>query len=392
MLFQALDNKDHCVGVYANGELIYDEFPSDLDKTWSYAPGLASDRIEYASLYAQGAPLDTCCPPFLKERYDVASKRLRAYLRSFYESKVDLDELCFFDLVPRRFLLEYCEVKNQITDHVLSTYAKPSNYDFLVSVMELAHSIEQRKLNIDPRALIECATRPKGLPFFKKVRKTKPYVRYNIFGTVTGRLTTRKGSFPILTFQRECRNILRPNNSHFVEMDFNAAEIRTLMALNNIPQPHIDIHDWIRKEVFNNQIGREESKVRTFAWLYNPDAANPRLEAVFDKNKVLETHWDGKKIHTPFGRTIPADEKHALNYLIQSTTSDLVLQQAIKIHDHLRESKSYVAFCVHDSLVLDYSKDDQEQLQEIYRLFSDTLLGTFKASISAGKNYGTMKK
>lgn len=392
MLFQALDNKDHCVGIYANGELIYDEFPSALDKTWSYTPGLSPTGIEYASLYAQGASLDACCPASLKDRYSAASTRLRAYLRSFYESKVDLDELCFFDLVPQRFLLEYCEVKNQITDHVLRTYARPANYDFLVSVMELAHSIEQRQLNIDSKALIECATRPKGLPFFKKVRKTKPYVRYNIFGTVTGRLTTRKGSFPVLTFQRECRNILKPNNSHFVEMDFNAAEVRTLMALNNIPQPHIDIHDWIRKEVFNNQIGREESKVKTFAWLYNPEATNPRLEAVFDKNKVLETHWDGKAIRTPFGRTIVADEKHALNYLIQSTTSDLVLQQAIKIHDHLRESKSYVAFCVHDSLVLDYSKEDEQQLQEIYRLFSDTPMGTFKASISAGKNYGTMKK
>ena len=37
MLFQAIDDNKNCVGIYTNGELIFDNLPSDLTKTWIYA-------------------------------------------------------------------------------------------------------------------------------------------------------------------------------------------------------------------------------------------------------------------------------------------------------------------------------------------------------------------
>ena len=42
-----------------------------------------------------------------------------------------LNENCFFELVPQQFLLEFCDIKNKITEHVLKNYEKPKNYDFL---------------------------------------------------------------------------------------------------------------------------------------------------------------------------------------------------------------------------------------------------------------------
>jgi hypothetical protein len=139
MLFQPLDPKGECRGIYANGRLSYGNFPEGLTRTWSPASYLMNKQIEYASLYAKGASLEEACPEDLKEDYARVSGKLKAYLRSFVESKVNLNELCFFDLVPERFLLEYFEVKNKLTENVFQNFEKPMNYDFLARLSEIIH-------------------------------------------------------------------------------------------------------------------------------------------------------------------------------------------------------------------------------------------------------------
>ena len=54
MLFQAIDDKTSCVGIYAHGELNFGELPPDLAKTWKYAGYLEGREIEYAYLYCNG--------------------------------------------------------------------------------------------------------------------------------------------------------------------------------------------------------------------------------------------------------------------------------------------------------------------------------------------------
>ena len=57
MYFQALDDKTSCVGIYYDGNLIFDEsdFPSDLTgmKTWKYSGSIKED-VEFAWIYANG--------------------------------------------------------------------------------------------------------------------------------------------------------------------------------------------------------------------------------------------------------------------------------------------------------------------------------------------------
>ena len=67
VLFQALDNKQECVGVYAEGRLIYDELPTELSKTWGYSAFLEDQIVEYASLYCVGSEISDMCPEELKE-------------------------------------------------------------------------------------------------------------------------------------------------------------------------------------------------------------------------------------------------------------------------------------------------------------------------------------
>ncbi len=389
MIFQTLDNKDKCNKIYADGA-IRTKFLPDLRGTWEYKKGLPLD-VEFAKLYCSGASIERVCPERLRVQWSASSERLKAYLNSFIQAKISLKEHCFYDLVPEHFLLNFYEVKNQVTEHVLNNYEKPENYDFLLQLSEVVEDIKSRPLNLKYQKLNLLCHQIAARNFLKRIKKAEKRIKYNIFGTKTGRLTTEPKSFPILTLKKEYRTILEPNNDLYVELDFNAAELRTLLSLMDKKQPKEDIHEWNAKNVFQG-IRRKDAKERIFAWLYNPDSKDRLANGTYDKKQVKEKYWDGKIVKTPFGREIEADDFHALNYLVQSTTADVVLRQAIKVYQLLKERKSHMAFIVHDSLVIDLAKEDKVILDELFDVFSKTDLGEFKITVHAGKNFGEMKE
>lgn len=394
MLFQALDNKKDCYGVYADGELRHHHpLPAALDKTWAYSSFLSpTSNIEYAHVYSGGLSLTEACPPEARERWDAVCKKLKAYLRSFSQSKISLDEHCFFDLVPERFLVELCEVKNDITDHVFETCEKPENYEFMKGVVRLTTDISNHELILDKKPLSGSLGSAKARSLWKNFDGLSRRVVYNPYGTKTGRLSTMKTSFPILTLAKEHRSIVRPKNDWLVELDFNAAELRTLLALAGEEQPNDDVHIWNVDNVYNGKYNRDEAKQKIFAWLYNPKSKDKRANKVYRRQDVLEKHWDGKTVSTPFGRVIEADQKHALNYLIQSTSSDIFLDRALAIHDYLKNKQSHVSMLIHDSIILDLCNSDLDKVKEMVNIFSDTRFGTYRVGVKAGKNFGDLRK
>ena len=393
MLFQTLDDKNECVGVYYDGDLYFDDqLPENLDKTWAYASFLSNREIRYGNILCNGKSLSDACPAHLKEDWEDAKNKLKAYHRSFCESKVDMRENCFYDLVPRRFLLNFCEIKNRITDYVFENYKKPKNYDFMVDLHKFIKKLEFRKLNIDRNAVKRTLVTPRYRHLRNRLLAAPPYIKYDPFGTKTGRLSTKKNSFPILTIAREHRAMVKPNNQWFVEFDFNAAELRTLLGLCEKEQPNQDIHDWNVRHVYKSQTTRENAKQRVFSWLYNPKAVDNKLSSFYDRDFVLQKYFDGSHVQTFFGRDIPADDHHALNYIIQSTTSDLFLRRVLEVDRFLKDKKSDICFTIHDSLVIDLAEEEKYLIPEIKKVFSDTELGTFKVNISAGKDFGNMKE
>lgn len=400
MLFQALDNKGSCVGVYNEGRLLFETIPDNLSSTWEYSQFLKEKDIEYANLYC-GLSLQQACPEHYETELEYTSNKLKAFLRSLKTAKIDLNENCFFDLVPERFLLEYCDVKNKITKHILNNYQKPENYDFLLNLTKAIEEIKTQKLNLDRKALISGAHRFKTRQFMKKMSYFQPYIDYNIFGTKTGRLTTRKGTFPILTLDKQHRGVLKPTNDWFVELDFNAAELRTMLALSGQKQPQEDIHKWNIKNVFKENITRDEAKTRIFAWLYGSEKESKRLSTTdakeilrqtYQREGIISKYWTGSHVTTRFGRTIPSDNHHALSYIIQSSCVDNVNRQLIKLHDRLVNNRTRVAFTLHDSIILDVPDSERKLIAELINIFADTELGKFKVNVSAGKDFGDMRK
>ncbi len=391
MLFQTLDNKKECVGLYIDGKLLYPDNKSfdGLSKTWNYSTYLSEKDVDYATLYCRGLSLSQTCPEIYQEEWQHINNRMKAYLVSFHEAKISLRENCFFDLVPERFLLEYCYLKDKICEHVFQTYDKPKDYDFLLGLTKLADKIKYRELEIDPGAM--SLGSPRAREFYKKILSHKQYIEYDIFGTKTGRLTTTKNSFPILTMNREFRQILKPKNDIFIELDYNAIELRIFMAILGKQQPSGDIHNYINKRVFKNNLTRDQSKQAVFSWLYNPVAKNYNLDKVFPKNKILDRYYDGAKVITPFGREIESDDHHALNYIIQSTASDFFLRKVLELDQNISHLKSDIAFCIHDSVIIDAKQEELKELQKAVSVFKDTPLGEFKINISAGENFGQMQ-
>ena len=399
MIFQTLDDKNECVGIYADGKLSFDELPVDLTACWAPVPYLEDREIEYASLYCEGKTPDQVCPDSLRDDWEDCNEKMKAFYRSLMLGQVNLDENCFFDLVPIRFLIKYCELRTKITKHVLDTYEKPKNYDYLLQMTKLLTNISHNHLKIDFSSLNSTMHREKTRRFREKAQNLPKYVRYNLFGTKTGRLTTKRSSFPIMTMNKEFRSVVKPNNDYFLELDFNAAEIRTLLALAGAKQPLEDIHAWNLTQGMGEGVEtREDAKKAFFSWLYDEKKHNEKLEDIYKRKEVREKYFKIKKfsaggvVTTPFGNTMNADYHHALSYLIQGTTAEMVLRQANKIDDFLKDYKSFISFTVHDSVIIDISKDETNLVPKLLGMFADTELGLFKVNASFGDDFGNLRE
>ena len=391
-IYDARDKEN--IRLISGGKIISSsEINNKTVETWSYDPRLSSEGgLQCASLYMPGSSLEDMCPEEFRSRWTENIKKIEAFCRAFKASMVSMSDHCLFDLIPTRYTLEYFSLKEQITDFVLKKYEKPSNYDFMLGISKYVNDVKSRPLNLDLSQLNKNLHETRARVLRKTLEKKVPYIMYKIDGTRTGRLTTEKRSFPIMTLDKNYRSVIKPNNDVFLELDYNAAELRVLLALSGVEQPEQDLHEWNSKVVYRGLQTREEAKKRIFAWLYNPDSKDHLSDKAYNRGLVLEKHYSNQIVTTPFGREIEADRYHALNYLIQSTTSDMVLEQVGKISEVLEGTDSYIAFSVHDSVVVDFCKSDKEKINNLAKKFSETRFGKLPFSLKMGGDYGKMRE
>ena len=394
MIFQLLDDKKDCLGVYTNEQFIYDRIPDNVTKTWAYSDFLEHKKIDYAILWALGKSLKDLCPEHLEHRWSTAEGKIKAHFNSFNVAKINFSDVCFFNLVPEKHLLHYFQVKNEICQWIFDNYDKPPNYSFLHDTYITIQKIKTRPVNINKHKLFKHSrldTKARNLWNWIKDRD-QCSVHYDLFGSKTGRLTTKNGSFPIMNLKTEIKDIVEPKWDCFLELDFNASEIRTMISLMGQEQPQEDIHEWNIKNIFKEDISREQAKQKFFAWLYNSE--NKTIDSKFySKDILVEKHYseEEKILQTPFGRRTSCDRFHALNYLLQSSSSDNCLDRVNKIEKFLRDRKSYVAFTVHDCVIIDLHRDDRHIIPQLKQIFEDTKLGKFPSSCHIGKNLGDMR-
>jgi len=392
MFFQLLDSKLDCAGTYIDGQFIWDRIPDGISKTWAYSDHLYGRDIDYAQLLVGGKKISEVCPEHLVERWQKAEGLMKSHFKGARTAGVELSDVCFYDLVPKKHLQHYFDTKNEITEWIFENHERPAHYNLLKNAQSAIKELRKHPINLNSFALY-CisAEDQKAKHLYDQFGETTPYIDYDLFGTVTGRLTTKKGSFPILNLKKELKVHVRPNNDAFLELDFNAAEIRTMLALQGHEQPEEDIHEWNIKNVFDKEIDRDTAKTKIFAWLYNQESTSIQSD-YYDREILLEKFYKEGNVQTPFGRTITAPVRKALNYLLQSTSSDNTIERFAKISNFLKATRSHVAAVVHDSVIIDLHRDDRRLIPQLQEMFSETRLGKFKTNVSIGKNLGNMKR
>lgn len=392
MYFQALDDKKQCVGIYHDGRLVFDEgdFPESFGnmRTWRYSGFLDDNSIEYAWLLAGGKTLKECCPEHFINDLNRFEKKMNAYKKAFELARINFREHCFFDLVPHDFLVSFLELKNQITQHVFENNEKTPLYDHLFRVEKLLYKIRYQDLNINNQNARGLFTSSKNRNSAQKLLKGPKHIDYNIFGTRTGRLSTYAGSFPILTMPKDLRALVKPRNDWFISLDYNGAEARTVLGLLGKKQPAGDVHEWNVDNVFRSKgvESREAAKTFFFSWLYNPDSSKIE-ESFYDRDSLLEEYYQDGAIRTIFDRQIEVEERKAVNYIVQSTTADLVNDRAVALDQFLQDKRTFVSHIVHDEIVLDMPDEERYLIPEIKEIFSNNKLDTFVTNLKAGQDY-----
>lgn len=391
MYFQALDDKSECIGVYTGGKLHFDQIPDDLERTWKYTGSIKGNNIQYGWIWSGGLSLQEACPEHLQGRLEKSVRKMNAFYKSFKIAKLDFSQHCLFDLIPHDALLEFCDIKNKITEYVFEEMSPAPNYTFLSKVESMLYDIRMRGLNIDHSDCKKLFTSTNSRIGLQKILEGDKQIHYNIFGTVTGRLTTFPGSFPILTMKKDFRQIIKPHNDWFVSLDYNGAEARTVLALLGEDQPPGDVHNWNIDNIFDldsfeEPITREQAKTLFFGWLYNPDSTIFQKN-IYDRERLIKENYKEGHVQTVFDRKIPVVERKAFNYLIQSTTSDLVLDRALALNKFLKKTDSFISHVVHDELVIDLKDSDRHLLPEMKAIFAKNRLATYEVNVEAGRDY-----
>ena len=352
--------------------------PTPATWEWSSQLELLENPPEILSLYVGAQEL-------LRESvaYNTASSSFDAHLRALKEAQVGTS-ICRYEFIPESVLVALAKARERAAIEIAGQLNRPMNYELMLKAEKITREIANQEVLLD----ISRITSAKQVEL---LRKRNSHIRYDIRGTVTGRLTTKKDSIPILTMSRNDRGFIVPTNDLLIEFDFNAAELRVLLALSDLDQPTMDVHEWNKREIYGNSVSRVQAKEAFFAWLYNPNSFDDNLARIYNKD-AFRRHYNGGSITTPFERVLKVEERKALNYLIQSTASDLAIEQAFKVRELLKDRKSFLKALLHDSIVLDVSKEDLPLLKDVYFAFRETRFGRFVVNVKTGEDFYNMRE
>ena len=82
----------------------------------------------------------------MKDEWESLQNKMKSFYVSFHESKINMKDVCFYDLLPQKFLKKYCEAKNKICQSVFENYEKPKNYNLMKDILNLTSKIESQDL------------------------------------------------------------------------------------------------------------------------------------------------------------------------------------------------------------------------------------------------------
>jgi len=212
-------------------------------------------------------------------------------------------------------------------------------------------------------------------------------VRYDRFGTVTGRLTVASGP-NILLLKKDYRQVLKPSHpdGRIVSLDFSSLEARILLYESGKDCTEFDLYEMLASRF--GGLPRQMVKAAVLSVLYGSSKSSvalhlgtseekisklvQQIEDYIDTRSLLKRlkneHKESGFIKNKFGRKIPVDRAQDnifINYYAQSTGVDVSLMGFSKIVETLGTSGVRPVFVLHDALLLDVHPDRLQDVSDI---------------------------
>ena len=351
-------------------------------KTFWFDPDLyASGSRGFGEVFAKTDKLDRLAEELDANLYLSAKSTIETYSKVY--AGIDAKTL-FTSLIPEGIILQYGRGLADLTQAIFEKRTKPNNYSFLLDERDLVEGIWNQELNL--------LSPPQD-------KKILPRVMYDMYKGVTGRLNHAPRSFPILSLARERRGMVAPSNDLFVEYDMQSADFRTFLYLfSENPEKFQDKQD-LYEDIPGSS--RAEKKQKVFQTIYaTHENAFLKRHDVFPKalDRIFKEDENYVWVHSPFGREIRIDKSKGslehliVSYLIQSVTNDIMIQKAVEVKKMLKDTKSRIAFLIHDCFVVDFAKEDYDRFGlDIRNAIQYCDQGRFFWHEKAGKTLGELE-
>jgi hypothetical protein len=287
-------------------------------------------------------------------------------------------------VIKKSDLISYYTHFSKLLDEIFTKQPKP-NYKFMRDVRNFVEGIGQHTLNLDPSVQ-------------QQYRSNQ--VLYDMYRSATGRFICKKDSFNILGLAKDKRHLIRPNNRIFVMFDQMSADFRTfLFVLSNYNKRTLESTSDLYEDFEGDT--RDEKKKTAFQLIYGIEENDFLVEnETYKKIReyIIRENEHEVILQTPFFHReleFSKEKEHLyhyfISYLIQSLTSDITVEAAMKVVDMLKNTESFVAFTVHDAIVIDFTFDDYYKFfHKIASVIEDTRVGRYFWKASIGYNFGEM--
>lgn len=208
----------------------------------------------------------------------------------------------------------------------------------------------------------------------RSVKDNKIFTSYNLYN-ITSRPTNAFNGINFLAFNKEngSRAAFIPQNDILVEFDFDGYHLRLIANMLNVSLPSNEsIHVILGREYFSKEDlspeEYQESKKITFRQLYNGiEEEYKKIELFKEIDEFIKSMWEEfkrqKSLRLPNGRKIKGKDftpQKLFNYYVQCLETVNNVKKLTDLREAFRGKKSKVVLVVYDSILIDYSAEDEK--------------------------------
>lgn len=281
-------------------------------------------------------------------------------------------------IIPIVKLYEDCENRFEKIKQIMD-FSRPPEFEFYNKwVSNAFFLLEQNGLRVDVNEFKEKFT-PRDITF--QLDGEVIYSTYNLYNS-TGRPTNSFNSVNLAAIPKDIghRQVFKPQNTEFVEMDFDGYHLRLigeqvgyeftsesahrqLARLYHTGETEMSESEYAKAKQINFQAvyGKIPKEYEHLEFFRKVQEYVDKLWKEFEKNGFILSPISKKR----FGKEITdVHPQKLMNYLVQNLETSRNLGCIIKMLRCLQGKRTKIVLYTYDAFVLDYAKEDGEQVLE----------------------------